>query len=45
MWKFMMKGFPTIKDFLYTIEGEKVKPKDISNSEWNKMNKKGNCIH
>ena len=40
MWKSMMVDFLTIKDLLDTLEGEEVKPKDISDLEWNKMNKK-----
>ena len=35
----MMEGFLTIKDLLDTLEGEKVRPKDIYDLEWNKMNK------
>ena len=40
MWKSMMVDFLTIKDLPDTLEGEEVKPKDISDLEWNKMNKK-----
>ena len=40
MWKSMMVDFLTIKDLLDTLEGEKVRLKDISDLEWNKMNKK-----
>ena len=36
----MMVDFLTIKDLPDTLEGEEVKPKDISDLEWNKMNKK-----
>ena len=35
-----MKDFLTIKDLSYTLEGEETRLKDISNLEWNKMNKK-----
>ena len=40
MWKSMMEDFLTIKDLSDTFEGEEVKPKDIFDLEWNKMNKK-----
>ena len=36
----MMEDFFTIKDFSNTLEVEEARPKDISNLEWNKMNKK-----
>ena len=36
----MMEDFLTIKDFSDTLEGEEARPKDISDLEWNKMNKK-----
>ena len=40
MWKSMMDDFLTIKDLSNTFEGKEARPKDISNLEWNKMNKK-----
>ena len=40
MWKSMMEDFLTIKYLSDTLESEEAKPKDISNLEWNKMNKK-----
>ena len=40
MRKSMMEDFLTIKDLSNTFEGEEARPKDISNLEWNKMNKK-----
>ena len=40
MWKSMIEDFLTIKDFLDSLEGEESRPKDISDLEWNKMNKK-----
>ena len=40
MWKSMMEDFLTIKDLSNTFEGKEARPKDISNLEWNKMNKK-----
>lgn len=36
----MMEDCITIKDLSKTLKGEEAKPKDISNLEWNKMNKK-----
>ena len=36
----MMEDFLTIKYLSDTLESEEAKPKDISNLEWNKMNKK-----
>ena len=40
IWKSMMEDFFTIKDLSNNLEGEKAKPKDIFDLEWNKMNKK-----
>ena len=36
----MMEDILTIKDLIDTLEGEKVKLKEIYDLEWNKMNKK-----
>ena len=36
----MIEDFLTIKDLLDSLEGEESRPKDISDLEWNKMNKK-----
>ena len=36
----MMEDFLTIKDLSDTFNGEQARPKDISDLEWNKMNKK-----
>ena len=36
----MMENFLTIKDLSDILEGEKARPKDISDLEWNKMKKK-----
>ena len=35
-----MEDFLTIKDLSDTFNGEQARPKDISDLEWNKMNKK-----
>ena len=40
IWKSMMEDFLTIKGLSNTFEGKEARPKDISNLEWNKMNKK-----
>ena len=40
MWMSMMENFLTIKDLSDILEGEKARPKDISDLEWNKMKKK-----
>ena len=40
MWKSIIEGFLTIKDLSDTLKGEEARPKDISDLEWNKMNKK-----
>ena len=46
MWMSMMENFLTIKDLSDILEGEKARPKDISDLEWNKMKKKKcNCLH
>ena len=40
IWKSMKEDFFTIKVFSNNLEGEEVRPKDISDLEWNKINKK-----
>lgn len=42
MWKSLMENFVTIKDLSNILDGEEVKPKNISNLEWKKMYKKTN---